>query len=227
MSDIIYTIPWHCGDSDCSEGWHQRNYEIHHDGTYTLDNYASGDPEGVDEADLPTYEEAHKAEEEYRVHVHETGEDPLYQYRVKHSYKRKVRYTAEFRQSIGGAILCRWKRGRGAWSIGTQPAPKMLADYLDLTWWDFTNRKYVTGRRPVKEQTLREDGGWENHGYTLEEYAALAQDDLQVRAVTRMGRRNHTGNKSFAMVHLTIEEPVDRKPSAISRDLKRITGGAK
>jgi len=223
MSDIICIIPWR------GVNWYQKNYWIQEDGTYTVDEYSDGDHEDVEESDVPTYEEVEKAEEAYRVYVHETGEDPLYlyEYRVKHSYKRKVRYTAEFRQSIGGAILCRWKRGRGAWSVGTQPAPKLLADYLGLTWWDFTNRKDVIGRRPVKEQTRREDGGWENHGYTLEEYAALAQDDPQVRAVTRMGRRNHTGNKSFAMVHLTIEEQVDRKPSAISRDLKRITGGAK
>jgi len=85
MSDIILTVPWHCGDSDCPVGWHKADYWLQEDGEYTVAGWGDGSCETVDEPDVPNGEEYSSAWEQYRKHVAETGDDPLGEYMVKHT----------------------------------------------------------------------------------------------------------------------------------------------
>ena len=53
MTEIIETMPWNCGERDCPVGWHQSNYWVQEDGSYTVDNYGDGDHDDIDEDELP------------------------------------------------------------------------------------------------------------------------------------------------------------------------------
>ena len=94
MSTIIVEMPWHCGEQDCPVGWHKANYWFNEDGGggYTVDSYADGDHEEVDDVPLP--EEVEKAWKSYARYVAETGEDPLGAYYVKRTMKEEREYKA-------------------------------------------------------------------------------------------------------------------------------------
>jgi len=209
MSDIIAEVPWHCGDRDCPVGWHKANYWVQEDGEFTIDSYGDGDHETVDESDVPHGEEYSSAWEQYREHVAETGEDPLGEYRVKSSFKRKARYTLQFRDSIGSAILCRWKRGRGEWTPATPPAEVIAYMLLD----DWPPNPNTGNRRPIKDSVPQPDGTLKRIHYRLKELVDLARADESVLKVTKVG--------PFHNIHLTLEEDIPRKPSAIARELRR------
>ena len=212
MEGIIATMPWHCGERDCPVGWHQANYWICEDGTYSVDNDADGDHETIGQADLPTGEEIGSAWEKYRKDVRATGEDVLGEYMVDYTYRRKARYTLAFRNSIGGAMLVGWKRGRGKWSIENPPIE--VRDYMLLNDGSLTNPN-TKNRRPVKEVECLDDGSSKCTYYHLDEFIEVVRADETVRRVTRRGGQFHG--------HLTLEEDVNRKPSAIKRDLRRLT----
>lgn len=213
MTDIIFTVPWHCGESDCPVGWHKANYWLQDDGEYAMDSYADGDHETVDESDVPNGEECSSAWESYREHVAETGDDPLGEYRVKHTFKRKARYTLQFRNSIGGAFFCRWKRGRGEWSASIPP--KDVVSYMLLDDWPPNHN--TVNRRPIKDSVPQPDGTLKRTHYKLNEFLDLARADETVLKVTKVG--------PFHNIHLTIEETVNRAPTAIKRELQRAAGG--
>jgi hypothetical protein len=208
MSDIIIETPWHCGDRDC--GWHQATYWTTVSG-FSLTSSSDDDHEDCEEGDLPSPEEVDAAWEDYRKHVATTGDDPLGQYVVRGTYNRRARFVAEFRNGIGGAIFCRWRRGRGAWSFG--PPPALLRDYLHLV--DDFAAAAPAFRRWVLKDYDPETGKREN--YAFAELLDMAAADENVTKITRPERR-------FVRVHLLLEERVPRSESAMRRELRRMAG---
>ena len=207
MTNIILTIPWRCDDRDCSMEWHKANYWVQEGGEFTIDSYADGDHETVSE--IPSHDEYVAAWDNYRKHVATTGDDPLGEYCVKHSFKRKARYTVQFRNSIGGAFLCRWKRGRGEWSASTPP--EAVVSYMLLDDWP--HNPNTVNRRPIKDSVPQPDGTLKRTHYKLNEFLDLARADEHVHRVTRRG--------PFHNIHITLEVRVPRKDTAIKRELKR------
>ena len=135
MSDIIATIPWHCGNGDgCTVGWHQSNYWCYADGSYSVDSYADGDHEDCDAEDVPASEEIDAAWLDYSRWVVEHGKDPLSNFFVRRTKQTRERYRAEWRNSIAGPRLVSVKRaGRERLS----DLPDHVRSYLDigeLTW---------------------------------------------------------------------------------------------
>jgi len=146
MEDIICTVPWCCGESDCPVGWHLEHYWIYDDGTYSVcDN--DGNHDECDESDVPTFEQASAAWRDYSRHVAETGCDPLGEFSgVPRTTKRKERYTAAFRPSILGVQLVSIKRGGKA--IPLSEIPQRVIDYLECE------------RRPGAAGSLVFSDGW-------------------------------------------------------------------
>ena len=209
---LIIETPWHCGDRDCPAGWHQATYWSMGD-ELSVDTYTDGDHEDCEEGDLPSPGEVDAAWEDYRKHVATTGDDPLVGYMVRGTYNRRARFVAEFRNGIGGAIFCRWRRGRGAWSFG--PPPDMLRDYLHLVD-DFAATEPAFRRWVLKDYEPRTG---ERANYTLAELLDMAAADENVTKITRPERR-------FVRVHLLLEEVVPRSESAMRRELRRMAGRA-
>jgi hypothetical protein len=130
MADIIATVAWNCGEHDCPVGWHTSNYWLDDDGTYSVDNYSDGDHEGCDASDVPTIEEQEAAWLEYSRHVAATGCDPLGEFNVPRTTKRKERYAAAFRLSINGAALVAVRRAGKV--VPLRELPQRVADYLEV-----------------------------------------------------------------------------------------------
>lgn len=209
MSDIILTIPRRCDDRDCSMEWHKADYFLREDGSYGIDPYADGGNESVDESEIPSTDEYVAAWDDYHQSVAETGEDPLEEFCFRQDYKRKERYTLQFRNSIGGAFLCRWKRGRGEWSASTPP--EAVVGYMFLDDWPPNHN--TVNRRPIKDSAPQPDGTLKRTYYKLNEFLDLARADEHVHRVTRRGL--------FHNIHITLEVRVPRKDTAIKRELKR------
>jgi hypothetical protein len=80
-ADIILSMPWQCGDSDCDAPgtWHKGTYWIDDtaDTGYTHDEFTDGDHEEVEESDLPSAEDEIRAWAEYRLWALDNQADPL------------------------------------------------------------------------------------------------------------------------------------------------------
>ena len=137
MEDIIATMPWQCGDSDCDIGWHLANYWLDDDGEYTVDSYSDGNHEPIDLEDVPIDEEVKGAWEEYYQYCITTGEDPLCEF-----YGRTVKTIRHWQfiisPSILGPVLAGVRRarcngkgiyGRGPWVYG-ENIPNEVKEYL-------------------------------------------------------------------------------------------------
>jgi hypothetical protein len=129
MADIIASIPWHCGESDCPAQWHLEHYWAHDDGTYTSCD-ADGDHESVEPSELPTPEEERDAWHAYHEHVAQTGDDPIGQFTLPTSVGTKRRWQMRVVASIQGLkVVGVRRRGRGPW-IDPQKAPQEVRGYL-------------------------------------------------------------------------------------------------
>lgn len=126
MDDIIESVAWCCGGKDCQVQWHQANYWSHADGTYTVDNYADGDHDEVEEADLPTPEEARQSWLDYARHVADTGKDPLHNYTVPRTFKQHERWAFHLASSLGGTVV--FVKAKHAGHTISDPA--LLPDYI-------------------------------------------------------------------------------------------------
>lgn len=209
MDYIMVEIPWQCDDRDCSMGWHKSNYWTDEEGNYWVDYVSNSDRDPVDESDVPSFEKQEAAWKRYQAYVAKTGEDPLGEYLVKASYKRKARYVLQFRNSIGGAILCRWKRGRGAWTSATPPEEVIGYMFLD----DWPPNPNTANRRPIKDSVPQPDGTFKRKYYKLDEFLDLARSDEHVHKVTKAG--------PFHNIHITLEETVLRSEKAVRRELRQ------
>lgn len=168
-ADILFSIPWHCGEHDCPVGWHLGTYWIEWDDAkkgkkkteYTYDAYSDGDHEtGLTDKDLPSCEEQIKAWREYYQSVADSGVDPLSQFMLPTAPKKPHQWQACFRAKILEykekawdkvpaltGLLCTGvrRRSRGDW-IQPTDAPKFIQEYLMLQSAPFplrNNRKYV------------------------------------------------------------------------------------
>jgi hypothetical protein len=147
MADIIATVAWNCGEHDCPVGWHKSSYWLDDDGTYTVDNYSDGDHEDIDADDLPTAAEVDQSWIDYSRDVAATGCDPLGEFFIPRTTKRKERYTAAFRPSIIGGLLVAVRRGGKV--VQLCDLPQRAIEYLDCE------------RMPGAAGKLRFRGGWQ------------------------------------------------------------------
>lgn len=129
MDDIICTVPEACGESDCPVGWHLAHYWAYDDGTYGVCD-SDGDHDGCDADDVPTAEAAAAAWLDYSRYVAATGCDPLGEFNVPRTTKRRERYTAAFRKSILGASLVAVRRGGRV--VPLRDLPQRVAEYLEV-----------------------------------------------------------------------------------------------
>jgi hypothetical protein len=132
MADILMSVPWHCEDNDCPVGWHLANYWSSDEPgeSYTVDSYADGDHESVDE--IPTHEESKAAWKEYADDCYATGNDPLGEYMVSRERRAERKWEVIFTPAIVG-LVCRVRRaGRGPWVSDLSGAPPEVRDYLSV-----------------------------------------------------------------------------------------------
>ena len=131
--DIIATVAWQCGESDCGSpgGWHTSNYwcDTDSDTGYTVDTYSDGDHETVDESDVPTYDEVKKSWREYSEWVAEHGDDPLGEFFIDQPPERK--FVATFGDSILGIMLLRVRTGSGR-HVSMLKLPAQVIEYLTV-----------------------------------------------------------------------------------------------
>ncbi len=144
MEDIINSMPEYCTDH-AEPTWHLYHYWAYDDGTYSVCD-VDGNHDPVEETDLPTAEEFDKAWRCYARWVVENGEDPLYQFNVKHATMVKERWWFRVNRSILGVVLTETKRGRHRYVhyelpvhvrqyLNLPPKSPKLADFKD--WADF------------------------------------------------------------------------------------------
>ena len=129
MGDIIATVPWHCGHEDgCEVGWHKRTFWQYADGTFSVDEYADGDHEDCDEADLPSVDDEAEAWQGYYRSVAKGRGDPLHEFNIRRVNARAHRFAATFSPSITGPYLVRVDRGRVELRLTDVPPP--VLEYL-------------------------------------------------------------------------------------------------
>ena len=135
-ADIIFSMPWNCGESDCTAPghWHKASYWFYDDResppSYSVDEFSDGDHEDVDEADLPSPEAQIAAWREYYRHVAATGEDPLAEFMVKTVTRRHERWQFRLNGSIIGPVLIT-DRHAGRLYAGRE-LPEHVRRYLNL-----------------------------------------------------------------------------------------------
>ena len=128
MEEIICTVPYACGDKDCPVGWHLAHYCAYDDGTCGVCD-SDGNHDDCEQGDVPTCEQYEAAWLDYSRHVAATGCDPLREFNVPRTTKRKGRYTAAFRKSILGASLVAVRRAGKV--VPLRDLPQRLIDYID------------------------------------------------------------------------------------------------
>lgn len=124
--DLMFSVPWECGDRDCKVQWHLAGYWVDDeiDTGYTVDNYSDGDHDAIEESELPSFEEQEKSWREYYRYVLRSGTDPLEQFIIKHSVKKSERWQFRVNNSIIGVVLT------GARHAGREYVWHKLPDYV-------------------------------------------------------------------------------------------------
>lgn len=99
-ADILFSVPWSCGDGDCPVGWHEATYWLEWEGkknSYTVDRYTDGDHESIDVlSDLPCRMEQEKAWADYYKYVAASGKDPLKQFMLPQRPPKCHQWQARF-----------------------------------------------------------------------------------------------------------------------------------
>lgn len=131
MDDIICTVPWCCGESDCPQQWHVTHYWMYSDGTYSSCD-SDGNHESCEASDVPEYPELSAAWRDYSQYVLDEGVDPLGEFVVRHHRIEKQRYTAWFQRGIVGWVMCRLRRGRT--NLSVRDVDVDVCDYLHLVY---------------------------------------------------------------------------------------------
>lgn len=130
--DVIMSLPWQCGDRDCKAQWHLSNYWVDDSAEtgFTVDTYADGDHDDIEESELPSHEGFAKAWREYHQHVADTGDDPLGEFAVARERTMKERWEFRFAPSVMGYILIAARRNRNP--IAAVDLPPHVCEYLNL-----------------------------------------------------------------------------------------------
>ena len=211
--EIIATIPWSCGESDCPVGWHKSNYWLQVDGTFTVDTYGDGDHEDADESEVPAHDEIEDAWSNYYADCAETGTDPLNELPVKDTFIQRQRWQVDFRQSIAGPVLLGYRRnGRGPWISprSDRRPPQDLIDYLCLTGGNCL---------AFRAEWLSEDGET-MADRPIDELKRLADDDENVRVHSPRSQVINGYRRRRALL-LTVTVDVKVPNPNIERDIKR------
>lgn len=202
--DIIASTAWHCGENDCPVGWHQSDYWITTEG-YTVDTYADGDHEDCTADDIPNACEIVAGWRRYYEDCAETGFDPLGQFAVDTHFTRQQTWQVEFKTSIGGPLLLRFRRnGRGPWQRMHHPderatLPEEVINYLLL-------------ERPKAE------GAWQHRHreYSRDEYRSLIEADPNCQMQSLRGSGLRAIGLKF-LVKLDVKSP----NANVERDIRR------
>ena len=179
-----------------------------------------GDHDPIDEEECIKAGKEHDAKwDEYADYVIETGLDPLDEYYVKHHYTRKVRYTVELSNSLGRAIIRRWKRGtKGAWTGGLPD--KTLADYLHC--YRSFHPDAVRTKLPLKDLNPTPDRPYGGRVYfTMGELEELAIEDDDCTVTIPRGAKQWP-SLHRRVFHIVLEEKVKRAPTAVARELRKL-----
>ena len=132
MEDIICTVPRECGNKDCSIGWHLEHYWIYEDGTYSVCD-EDGDHDDCEEDDVPDADAEREAWARYAQFVVDTGTDPLHNYLIRHTVKRRERWTLQFSRSLVGIVLTGARRGRRGQWLGPSGVPRHVMVFAGVT----------------------------------------------------------------------------------------------
>jgi hypothetical protein len=120
VTDILFSLPWACGNKDCKAQWHRATYWIDTEG-FSLDNYSDGDHTSIEEADLPQADEIDAAWREYARDVLRSGKDPLGEYLVKGFVPVRQRWQFRLDAAPNGVrVMAARHAGRG-YSWGQLP----------------------------------------------------------------------------------------------------------
>lgn len=130
--DIIETMPWQCGDKDCSQQWHKSNYWIDDQSEtgYTVDTYSDGDHDEIDGKDLPSPTQVHVAWLEYSRYVAINGVDPLNEFTVKKTIDARQRWQFRLAASVIGIVLVAARRAGKV--VEPDQLPTEVRDFLML-----------------------------------------------------------------------------------------------
>jgi hypothetical protein len=200
MSEILFEM----AERTCPDGWCRVTYQ-HDSSGNVIGCDDEGDQVTDDDDAVPTADEIIESWERYADYVLEHGEDPLSEYFVRYTYKRQASFTVELRDSVGGALACRWKRGRGPWSRALPPT--VLANYMLCT-------SELWGGEPTR-RPLKDTGTY----YTIDELTEFANQDSSVKRVVR---KLYGGKLPLLVIQLTIDETVKRSRRAVRAELLRI-----
>jgi hypothetical protein len=205
IAEPITSIPWQCGDKDCTDKWHKATVWIADSSEtgYTRDEFSDGDHDEIDEKDLPSFDEQDKEWKEYAEYVAQNGDDPLSEYIVPTKYKRHETWQIEVTNSIGCARLLRSrKNGRGKW-LFWQQLPENIAEYLGLTQYNQYGGKH--------DRSSKMDD-WKN----VDELISHTKDSIEWGPKLKKWKGLNI-RKGLVKIPVWI----DRKESAVSRDLKK------
>lgn len=124
MDDIIASYP-----VEDRGRWDIRHVWAYSDGTYTVCD-ADGNHDAINASDIPPQADVAAAWRDYAAHVARHGDDPLREYMVRRTVKRREHWRAQIVNSILG-VCVRQLRRRGR-TIQPGDAPAHVRDYLTL-----------------------------------------------------------------------------------------------
>lgn len=196
MDDIICSVAWACDDAECSEQWHQTDYWVYADGTYSVDWYADGDHDDIDASDVPEPDVVNASWLDYARFVKRTGNDPLRNYCVATMKHTPRVFRVVLGPGIAGVVVRKWRTGAQGWSYGARGMHPDLSIYLS-----------VEGNNRFLDRTDIPD---------LDTLVRLVKESpTNVRRVTR----NVKDHSVTLEIMLVMKEP--RAEGAVRRDRKK------
>ena len=157
MEDIICTIPWHCGDKNCSVQWHLRHFWTYDDGTYSECD-SDGNHDDIDAEDIPSADDQRRAWREYSAHVAETGEDPLGEFTIKRHIVRRETWRFKIVPSILGAVVTQAQRARKFY--WPRELPDHVRQYLNLRPGNHALQDFPTWQSFIETFPDHKPGKW-------------------------------------------------------------------
>ena len=169
----------------------------------------------IEEDEWPKKDEVDKHWLAYEAYVFDTGEDPLDNYYVSHTYKRLAAYTLVFRESLGGPFLIRWKRGRAPYEVASakMPPPWVCEYFLLTNGWFMSSEPDDLSRRPLNEIT--ETG--ETVRFDMAHYLELLEHDPRVRLTKTRHKK-----LPFYFARYVTEETCRYSKGTVKRRLREI-----
>lgn len=168
IQEVLFSMPWQCGDGDCEYQWHKSTYWMDTTAStgYTVDNYSDGDHDEVQEEEVPKTEDVYSAWYSYDKYVASEGVDPLGDYNVEFTTSRQQTWQVAFRNSILGCVCIGGRRNsRGGWHKA-EDLPWELQSYLALERFSESGRGslvYPEGLENLKDAVLNEGLAIQRH----------------------------------------------------------------